>query len=426
MATGTANSVAGICEAAKTASWRLARISGDEKNRALSAIAEAVDKNRSSILDANRLDVERGKSNGLDSALIDRLTLTDERIDQVVAGVHDVKALPDPVGEILEDWTLDNGLHIKKVRVPLGVVGVVYEARPNVTVDAAVLCLKSGNSIVLRGSSMAVESNRTLGEVLRDAAYASGIPEGSIGLLEGVSRDEMCELATAEGLVDLIVPRGGEGLKNALKEVARVPVIYAADGNCHIYVDSDADIEMAVKVTVDAKTDRPGVCNAAETLVVHSQIAPEFLPKVVDELQKKGVELVADARTRSLLGPSADEVKEATEEDWESEYLSLKLAIRTVDTLEEAIDHINKYGSGHSEAIITSSAEAGKEFGEAVDAACVYVNASTRFTDGGVFGMGAEIGNSTQKLHARGPVGLRELTTYKYIVEGSGQARGSD
>ncbi len=425
MAKETTKSVTEVCEAAKTASRPLARVSDDVKDRALMAIADAVDENLREILEANRRDVERGEREGLDSALIDRLTLTEERVAQISAGVRDVEALPDPVGEVLEGWRLRNGLHINKVRVPLGVVGVVYEARPNVTVDAAVLCIKSGNSVVLRGSSMAVESNRALGEILCDAAYSNGIPEGSIGLLEGASRDEMSELATTEGLVDLIVPRGGEGLKNALKEVAKVPVIYAADGNCHVYVDSEADIDMAVKVTVDAKTDRPGVCNAAETLLVHSKIAPEILPKVVGELEKEGVELFADARTRSLLGPGAGDVKEATEEDWATEYLSLKLAIKTVDTLEEAIDHVNRYGSGHSEAIITDSVESAEEFSECVDAACVYVNASTRFTDGGVFGMGAEIGNSTQKLHARGPVGLRELTTYKYVVEGSGQIRGS-
>lgn len=419
-------SVIDICKQAKSASRELALISDEKKDEALVAIAEAVDANVEKILEANRIDVERGERNGLDTALIDRLTLTGERIAQISAGVRDVEALPDPVGEVLEGWRLRNGLHINKVRVPLGVVGVVYEARPNVTVDAAVLCLKSGNSVVLRGSSMAVESNRALGEILREAAYSTGVPEGAIGLLEGASRDEMRELATAEGLVDLIVPRGGEGLKNALKQVAKVPVIYAADGNCHVYVDSHADIEMAVKVTLDAKTDRPGVCNAAETLVVHTEIAPEFLPKVVKELKKEGVELYADARARALLGPGSDEVKEASQEDWAKEYLSLKLAIKTVDTLDEAIEHVNRYGSGHSEAIITDSVEAAERFSESVDAACVYINASTRFTDGGVFGMGAEIGNSTQKLHARGPVGLNELTTYKYIIEGSGQTRGSD
>jgi glutamate-5-semialdehyde dehydrogenase len=333
--------------------------------------------------------------------------------------VREIVALPDPVGEVLDGFRLPNGLDVRKVRVPLGVVAVVYEARPNVTIDAAALALKSGNAIVLRGSSSATHSNAVLASVAADAAEAAGLPAGSLSLVAGGGREELAELATQEGVVDLIIPRGGEGLKAALSAVAKVPVIYAASGNCHVYVDASADLDSAREIVVNAKVQRPGVCNAAETLLVHSAVAEAFLPAAFESLRDAGVELRGDERARAVDGG----VSEATEEDWATEYLALVLAVRVVDSVEEAIEHINAYGSGHSEAIVTGSAGAARTFQRAVDAACVYVNASTRFTDGGQFGMGAEIGNSTQKLHARGPIGLRELCTFKYLVEGEGQVR---
>jgi glutamate-5-semialdehyde dehydrogenase len=307
--------------------------------------------------------------------------------------------------------------------VPLGVVAVVYEARPNVTIDCSALCIKSGNAIVLRGSSIATHSNAVLATVAREAVIAAGLPEGSVSLVAGGGREELGELATQSENVDLIIPRGGEGLKHALKAVATVPVMYAAAGNCHLFVDASADLDDAVAIAVNAKVQRPGVCNAIETLLVHGEIAPEFLPRALRALREDGVELRADARTRTLAGDLASSLHEATEEDWATEYLALVLAVKVVDSVDEAIEHVNRYSSGHSEAILTGSTESARAFTETVDAAAVYVNASTRFTDGGEFGMGAEIGNSTQKLHARGPIGVRELCTFKYVVEGSGQVR---
>jgi len=328
-------------------------------------------------------------------------------------------ALPDPVGEVLDGFRLPNGLDVRKVRVPLGVVAVVYEARPNVTIDAAALALKSGNAIVLRGSSSAAHSNAVLAAVAAEAAEAAGLPAGALSIVAGGGREELAELATQEGVVDLIIPRGGEGLKAALSAVAKVPVIYAASGNCHVYVDSTADLDAAREIIVNAKVQRPGVCNAAETLLVHAEVADVFLPAALDALRDAGVELRGDERVRAV--DSA--VGGATEEDWATEYLALVLAVKVVDSVDDAVEHINVYGSGHSEAIVTGSVQAARAFQLGVDAACVYVNASTRFTDGGQFGMGAEIGNSTQKLHARGPIGLRELCTFKYLVEGEGQVR---
>jgi glutamate-5-semialdehyde dehydrogenase len=309
------------------------------------------------------------------------------------------------------------------VRVPLGVVAVVYEARPNVTVDCSALCLKSGNAIVLRGSSMAAHSNAVLAQVVSSAAESAGVPEGAISIVSGGDRDELREIAIQDGVVDLVIPRGGEGLKAALKEHATVPVMYAAAGNCHVFVDASADLDDAVAITVNAKVQRPSVCNAAETLLVHADIAAEFLPGALGALRERGVELRVDGRSRALAGDLGDSLGEATEEDWGTEYHALILAVKVVDSVEEAVEHVNRYGSGHSEAIVTASTVSAQAYTQAVDAAAVYVNASTRFTDGAVFGMGAEIGNSTQKLHARGPIGLRELTTYKFVVEGSGQVR---
>ena len=418
-----ATSVADICAAARDASRVLARLDGATRTGALLAMASALEARSAEILEANARDMEAGEAGGVGAALLDRLRLTEERLASIAADVRVIASLPDPVGETISGNRLPNGLDVRKVRVPLGVVAVVYEARPNVTIDCSALCIKSGNAIVLRGSSTAAHSNAVLASVARDAVASAGLPAAAVSLVAGGGRDELRELATQSSTVDLIIPRGGEGLKNALKDVATVPVIYAAAGNCHVFVDASASVSDAVAIAVNAKVQRPGVCNSLETLLVHSSVAPTFLPLALNELRERGVELRVDARTRSLAGPLADSLLDATEEDWATEYLALTLAVKVVDSVEEAIEHVNRYGSGHSEAILTGSVEAAQAFTASVDAACVYVNASTRFTDGGVFGMGAEIGNSTQKLHARGPIGVRELCTFKYVVEGSGQVR---
>jgi glutamate-5-semialdehyde dehydrogenase len=416
-----AKTVAETCREAKDASHLLARASRDGKDACLCDLADRIDASAAALLDANRADVEVGREEGLNEALIDRLTLTEARIAEMANGVREIAGLEDPVGEVVEGWTLANGLEVAKKRVPIGVVAVVYEARPNVTIDAAALCLKSGNAAVLRGSSSADSSNAFLAGLIADALAAAELPTASVSLLSGGGHEQLEELATQEGLVDLIIPRGGEGLKNALKSVATVPVMYAAAGNCHVYVHQDADLEMAERVAYNAKVQRPGVCNAAETLLVHRHVAAELLPSLLGKLSEAGVELVGDERTRGSAGSVP--VGEATQADWDTEYHGLKMAVGVVDSVGEAVDHINRHGTGHSDAIVTRSEEVGDEFTDAVDSAAVYVNASTRFTDGYEFGMGAEIGNSTQKLHARGPIGLRELTTTKYVVHGSGQIR---
>jgi glutamate-5-semialdehyde dehydrogenase len=416
----TTRSATDACRSAREASVELARASTEVKNSALAALARLLRERGAEILEANGADLADERAAGLTQALRDRLTLTPERVEAMAAGVEAIAELPDPVGEELESGVLRSGIEMRKVRVPLGVVAVIYEARPNVTIDCAALCIKSGNAIVLRGSSYAERSNGALAALVREALAEAGLPQGCVELLSG-DRAELAELATADGLVDLVIPRGGEGLKAALKEMATVPVMYAAAGNCHVYVHEDADLEMARRIAYNAKVQRPGVCNAAETLLVHAHVADEFLPGIVRELGDASVELVGDERARTA---AADlPVGEAAAEDWDTEYLDLKMAIGVVDSLGEAIDHINRHGTGHSEAIVTASEEAGRRFSADVDAACVYVNASTRFTDGFEFGMGAEIGNSTQKLHARGPIGLRELTTFKYLLRGEGQIR---
>jgi glutamate-5-semialdehyde dehydrogenase len=397
-------SVADVCRAAKAASRRLATLPTTQKDAALHAIADALEARTAEILEANARDLEAGRESGLSDALLDRLLLDPERI----------AAIADPVGEVIDGFRLPNGLDVAKTRTPLGVVAVVYEARPNVTIDAAALCLKSGNAIVLRGSSSATHSNAILASIA--AAHA---PDGAIGLVAGGGREELAELATQDDLVDLIIPRGGEGLKQALTEVATVPMIFAASGNCHVYVDAAADLAMARDIVVNAKTQRPGVCNAAETLLVHRDVAAAFLPDALAALRDHGVELRGDDRVRAI-DPT---VTAATEADWDTEFLALTLAVGVVDDVDAAIDHVNAHGSGHSEAIVTADYPAARAFERAVDAACVYVNASTRFTDGGEFGFGAEIGNSTQKLHARGPIGLRELCSFKYVVRGDGHVR---
>jgi len=418
-----ASSVAETCAAARRAGRVLAALDTAGKDRALRAIADALEARIPEILEANARDMEAGEAADIGAALLDRLRLDEGRVRAMAAGVRQIVALPDPVGEVIDGGRLANGLEMRRVRVPLGVVAVVYKARPNVTIDAAALCLKSGNAIVLRGSSSAAHSNAVLAAVAREAVAAAGLPEAAVSLVAGGGREELAELATQDGLVDLIIPRGGEGLKHALSAVATVPVIYAASGNCHVFVDADADLDAAERIVVNAKTQRPGVCNAAETLLVHAQAAPAFLPRVLRALREDGVELRTDGRARALAGDLASSLKDASEEDWDTEFLALVLAVRVVDSVQEAIEHVNAHGSGHSEAIVTRDYAAAQAFQRSVDAACVYVNASTRFTDGGEFGMGAEIGNSTQKLHARGPIGMRELCTYKYVVEGAGHIR---
>jgi glutamate-5-semialdehyde dehydrogenase len=421
MAVIATSSVAETCSAARRAAGQLASMPSGVKDAALEAIATALVDRTPEILEANARDLDAGREAGLTDALMDRLALDSGRIAVIASQVRDIAALPDPVGEVVEGRRLANGLEVRKVRVPLGVIAVVYEARPNVTIDAAALCLKSGNAIVLRGSSMAAHSNAVLASVAIEAGLAAGLPEGAMSLVAGGGHDELAELATQSGVIDLIIPRGGEGLKAALKGVATVPVMYAASGNCHVYVDATASLEEALAITLNAKVQRPSVCNAAETLLVHVAVAEQFLPVALSALADSGVELRGDATTQAHAGGVP--VGDATDEDWATEYHALTLAVRVVGSTEEAIEHINRWGSGHSEAIVTRDTESARAFQLGVDAACVYVNASTRFTDGGEFGMGAEIGNSTQKLHARGPIGLRELCTFKYLVEGAGHDR---
>ncbi len=419
----TAPTVDDVCLAARDAARELAATDGATRTAALHAMADAIDARAGEILAANERDMEAGRDEGLDASLMDRLALDDARLAGIASDVRTIAGLPDPVGETLDGHRLPNGLDVQRVRVPLGVVAVVYEARPNVTIDCSALCIKSGNAIVLRGSSMAANSNAALAQVAASAVQEAGLPAGSIALVTGGDRDELRQLATQDGVVDLIIPRGGEGLKNALKQHATVPVMYAAAGNCHVYVDASADQDDALDIIVNAKVQRPSVCNAAETLLVHADAAASFLPRALPALRDAGVELRVDGRARAAAGPLADSLIEAADEDWATEYHALILAVGVVDSTAEAVAHVNRYGSGHSEAIVTGSTASSQAFTTGVDAACVYVNASTRFTDGGVFGMGAEIGNSTQKLHARGPIGVRELTSYKFVVHGSGQVR---
>ena len=398
----------------------MARAPSAQKDEALAAIAERLRDRFEDVLEANAADLADERAAGLSDALVDRLRLSEARVTSMAEGVAQIIALGDPVGEVLDSKVLTSGLHLRKVRVPLGVIAVIYEARPNVTVDCAALTIKSGNAIVLRGSSYAQRSNAALAAIVREGLASAGLPEAAVELLDA-GRDDIVKLATADRSVDLLIPRGGEELKAALKGAATVPVLYAAAGNCHVYVHEDADLEQARRIAYNAKVQRPGVCNAAETLLVHEAVAAELLPGLLEELRSAGVDLVGDDRARAAVGEAM--VGQADDADWDTEYLDLKMAVGVVDSLEAAVEHVNRHGTGHSEAIVTSSERAGDEFSEAVDAACVYVNASTRFTDGFEFGMGAEIGNSTQKLHARGPIGLRELTTTKYVVHGEGQVR---
>jgi len=417
----TAASVAEICAAAKRASQPLATVGSEIKDAALEAVAQAIEERVPEILDANAQDLEDARAGDYNSAFLEKLRLDEARNAAMADGVRTIAALPDPAGEVIDGFRLPNGLDVRKVRVPLGVVAVVYEARPNVTIDAAALCLKAGNAIVLRGSSAASRSNAILAGLAASAVAGVGLPEDALGLVSGSGREEIAELATQTGLVDLIVPRGGEGLKESLKAVATVPVLYAASGNCHLYIDRWSDQDAAEAIVLNAKLQRPGVCNAIETLLVHADVPTPFLRRALTALHDAGVTLHGDERARAAVPELPIDV--ASEADWDTEYLALELAVRVVDSVEEAIAHINAHGSGHSEAIVTRDTAAARAFQIGVDAACVYVNASTRFTDGGEFGMGAEIGNSTQKLHARGPIGIRELCTFKYLVEGDGHVR---
>jgi glutamate-5-semialdehyde dehydrogenase len=404
---------------AREAAAGLIKLTTQAKDQALLAMADDLEGSASSIIDENARDLAVGRGQNISKALMDRLTLDERRIEEMADGLREVAALRDPVGEVVDGWRLTNGLIVERVRVPLGVIGIIYEARPNVTVDAAGLCIKSGNAVVLRGSSNAINSNRELVRILAGAAAVSGLPGTCVQLVESTGRESARELMRMHGLIDVLIPRGGEGLIRTVVENAVVPVIETGVGNCHVFVDEAADAGMAVDIVVNAKTQRPGVCNAAETLLVHREVAGEFLPAVCEALRREGVVLKGDRRTRELVSW----VEEATEDDWYAEYLDLILAVRVVDDLDQAIEHINKYGSGHSEAIVSNDYESCRRFTEEVDSAAVYINASTRFTDGGQFGMGAEIGISTQKLHARGPMSLTELTSTKFVIRGSGQIR---
>ena len=404
---------------AKAAARRLATVSTRQKDDALRAMADALEAHSARIIAENEKDLEEGRRQGISNALMDRLMLNEKRIREMADGLRDVAKLPDPVGEIIEGWKRPNGLVIEKVRVPLGVVAMIYEARPNVTVDAAGLCLKSGNAVILRGSSVAFHSNMILTKVISEAATAAGIPDGAIQQVPSTTRESAEELMRLVGYVDCLIPRGGASLIQSVVRNAQVPVIETGVGNCHIYVDRAADVDKAYPIVINAKCQRPGVCNAAETLLVHAAVADRFLPRMLELLKEQGVQVYGDERVRTY----AAWVEPATEADWETEYLDLKLAVRVVDSIDEAIEHIARYGTGHSEAIITEDYSAAKKFADEVDASLVLVNASTRFNDGGQFGFGAEIGISTQKLHTRGPMGLKELTTIKYVAYGTGQIR---
>ena len=411
-------------KAAKAASKKLAYLSTSIKNKALLAIADELVAKEKDILAANRLDYAKGEKSGMSTAMLDRLLLNTERIKGMAADVRTVAALPDPVGETFEMRTLPNGLQVGKKRVPLGVIGAIYESRPNVTVDISVLCLKSGNAVILRGGKEAVHSNSALAKIIQNAAYRAGIPEGSVQFIESTDRTLVGQMLKMRDSIDLVIPRGGAELINYVAQNASMPVVTGGIGVCHTYVDRSANLEKAAAIVYNAKVQRPTVCNALDTILVHADVAKSYLPLVARELGKAGVELRCDERALKILKslPSIKAVP-ATEKDWGKEFLALIAAVKVVDSLEAALEHIERYGSGHSEAIVTEDYATAMKFLDEVDAACVYVNASTRFTDGGQFGLGAEVGISTQKFHARGPMGLKELTTYKWIALGSGQIR---
>jgi len=415
----TSSEVAQKGKLAKAASRQLAITPTKVKNYALERMAEALEKNAAAILAANSIDLEAGEKKELSRTLLDRLSLDGPRIKGMIEGLNAVKALPDPIGEIISEWARPNGLKIRKVRVPLGVIGIIYEARPNVTVDSAALCLKAGNAVILRGGSDAINSNVEITRVIAEAARAAGLPEGCLQLIEEPSRASAQALMRAREFVDVLIPRGGQGLIRTVIKESSIPVIETGEGNCHAYVEKSADLKMAAEIVANAKCSRPSVCNAIETVLIDQEIAAAFIPPLFKKLRAAGVELRGDAAVRKIDAT----VKLATEEDWSTEFLALVLPVKVVAGVDEAISHINKYGTKHSETIVTKDKKAAAKFQAEVDAAAVYVNASTRFTDGFEFGFGAEIGISTQKLHARGPMGLAELTSYKYLVDGNGQVR---
>ena len=408
------------CELARNASFALARVNTITKNNALSAIADALISNADKIIEANKLDLSNAENNGMAKAMLDRLTLTKERITDIAEGVRQVAALNDPIGEVINMQKRPNGLLIGKKRVPLGVIAIIYEARPNVTADAAALCLKTSNACILRGGSEAINSNTAIMKIMQNAAYSAGIPEGTLNIIEDTSRETATRLMKMNGYVDVLIPRGGKGLIKSVVENATVPVIETAAGNCHVYVDGDADLDMARDIVINAKVQPPSVCNAAETLLIDKKIADKFVPVIFKALKEKNVEIRADKQAKNIF----PDVLDVTDEDYYTEYNDYIIAVKIVDGIDEAIEHINKYNTKHSEAIVTNNYEKSQQFLNEVDAAAVYVNASTRFTDGFEFGFGAEIGISTQKMHARGPMGLEALTSVKYIIYGSGQVRG--
>lgn len=404
---------------AKEAS-RFLMTAGSKKDDALNAIAYALRENSDRIIKANDIDIENGEKAGLTKSLLDRLKLTEERINGMADGVSEVASLADPIGRVLDGRTLKNGLQIEKVTVPMGVIGIIFEARPNVTSDAAALCLKAGSAVILRGGKEAINSNKAIAEIMRDAIEGAGLPRDCVSLVEDITRQSATELMQLSDYLDVLIPRGGAGLIKSVVDNAKVPVIETGVGNCHVYVDKSADVDMAKSIIFNAKTSRPSVCNAIETVLVHKDIAEKVLPKIKAELDKMNVEIRGCETTRAILGES---VVSATENDYAIEFLDYILAVKVVESLDDALAHISKYSTGHSESIITSDYESANKFTACVDSAAVYVNASTRFTDGGEFGLGAEIGISTQKLHARGPMGLNELTSSKYIIRGNGQIR---
>ena len=408
-----------LCKNACAAKRALGKLSTGEKNRVLVAVADALIENADSIIDANKIDVEAGKANGMSQGLVDRLMLSVARIEDMASGLKQVADLPDPIGEVTDMTKRPNGMIIGKRRVPMGVIGIIYEARPNVTSDAFGLCFKTGNAVILKGGSDAINSNKKIVEVIREAVTKCGITADAVQLIESTDRETTTKFMRMNKYVDLLIPRGSAGLIKATVENATIPVIETGTGNCHIYVDSNCDVDMAVNILMNAKTQRIGVCNACESLVVHQDILGEFLPKAVAALNEKNVEIRADEPAREI----CPELIQATEEDFYTEYLDYIISVKTVKNIEEAIEHINEHNTKHSEAIVTKDYDNANKFLDEIDAACVYVNASTRFTDGFEFGYGAEIGISTQKLHARGPMGLKELTTSKFIIYGSGQVR---
>lgn len=404
---------------AKEAAHTLATLSTEVKNQALLAMAQALRKKQADILTANEEDLARGRKQGLSKAMLERLLLNEERIADMAQGLEEVAKLPDPIGNMTSVLRRPNGLQIGKMRVPLGVIGIIYESRPNVTVDAAALCLKSGNAVILRGGSEAINSNITIAEIISQAAMQGGVPEGAIQLITNTDREAVNEMMQLHGYIDVLIPRGGAGLIQTVVKNSTIPVIETGVGNCHLYVDESANLAMARDIAINGKTQRPGVCNALETLLVNVQVAEEFLPQISRVFQERGVEMRGCPKTRTIL----PEISEAQEEDWSKEYLDLIIAVKVVENIQEAIEHIRCYGTGHSEVIVTENYSRALQFTNQVDAAAVYVNASSRFTDGSQFGLGAEIGISTQKLHTRGPMGLEELTTNKFVIFGQGQVR---